>query len=283
MLQHHTYGKEDGRSEVSSWTHSLLAAINFAQRNFNLSGRAYIHIIDRAQVKNDIIHNADIRRSFGNKAPVHTLFPTEWIVHGVVDGPGHWLVKFRKIKSDLPLLRLPTQYIGFPWMGREERQAIHSAMNASQVTQDLNLLSATCKSLATTMMQNYKAKDTPRAKLIQLRLQTTLYCMSPRFTHTEIRAGLNEAEHQDLIKAMGDLTATPGLLDYIDVVSDQVFTHADFPDVTQTRHFLRMLAWSKAAASQVEEVKRKALKRKLEREEERRIAALPWEEYLETL
>lgn len=146
-------------------------------------------------------------------------------------------------------------------------------MNAGQVKHDLNLLASTCKSIAATMMQGYKAKDTQKAKLIQLRLQATLYCMSLRYTGAEIRAGLKEADHQDVIKAMGDLTATPGLLDYVDVVSDHIFTHADFPDVTQTRHFLRMLASSKEAARQVEKDRLK-LKRKRENEEEERIAAL---------
>lgn len=278
MLQHHTRGLVDGRSEISSWTHSFIAAVSFAQQIFQRDGKATIHIIDTAQIENDIIHNADIRRAFGNTDSITTLFPTEWIVHGVVDGPGHWLVKFRKIKSDLPSLRLkPAHPNGFPHMGFSERQAINAAMSAGRVKHDLASMSVTCGRVAATMMERYKAPDTPRAKMIQLRLQGMLYCLYPRFSRKMLKTGLDEKDHHAIIKATGDLTAAPELQKCLDIMEDDVFTHEDFPDVTQARLFLRLLATSREAARQVEEVSRQRLKRKRDEFEDEENGRGAWD------
>lgn len=141
-------------------------------------------------------------------------------------------------------------------------------MSAGRVAHDLNALSVTCKSMAVTMVKGYKDPGTSRAKIIQLPLQAMLCCLSPRFTCTQLRAGLNEDDHQDLIKTIGDLTAEPDLHDYADIVSNKVFTHEDFPDVMQARLYFRMLASSSEAARQVEEAKRQGLKRKREDDED---------------
>jgi hypothetical protein len=265
MLRHHTFGIKDGRSEVSSWTHCLLAAINFAEHVFKRDGTATIHIIDTTQVTNDIFHNADLRRAFGSKEPVNKLFPTEWIVHGIVDGPGYWVVNFRKIKNLLPLLRLtPARSNPFPHMGFVERQEINRRITAGQATCDLSCMSETCNTVATVMMETYKAQDTPTAKTIHLRLRAMLYCLRPRWTRQMLQTGLTQNSNQSLIKAIGDLTPAPALQEHPDIINDDVFTHEDFPDVTQARALLRMLAISREAARQVDEASRKALKRKRE-------------------
>ena len=61
---------------------------------------------------------------------------------------------------------------------------------------------------------------------------------------------------------MGDLTAALELQKCLDVMRDDVFTHEDFPDVTEARIFLRLLATSREAARWVEDVTRQSLKRK---------------------
>ena len=265
MLKHHTFGMADGRSEVSSWTHSLLAAINFAEHVFMRDGKAKIHIIDTTQVTNDIFHNADLRMAFGCKDPVNKLFPTEWIVHGIVDGPGYWVVKFRKIRSLLPPLRLiPTYVNGFPYMGFHERQEISRIIATRLVLRDLPGMRETCNTVATTMMKTYKAQDTPTAKTIHLRLRAMLYCLRPRWNSPSLQRGLSEDNNRPLIEAIGDLTHAPALKEHPDIMNDDVFTHEDFPDVTQARAFLRMLATSTEAARQVDEASRNALKRKRE-------------------
>jgi hypothetical protein len=155
-------------------------------------------------------------------------------------------------------------------MGFSERQDINAAMNAGRVKHDLNSISLTCGRVAAAMMERHKAPDTPRAKMTQLRLQGMLYCLYPRFSRKMLKAGagLNEQDHHPIIKAMGDLTAAPEVQKCLDIMKDDVFTHEDFPDVTQARLFLRLLATSREAARQVEELSRQSLKRKRDEFEE---------------
>lgn len=104
MVQGHLRVEKNSNDEFSSWATTLEVALWFRRDKGEAQEFDHLAIIDTKLIKNDKFHVHQLWRAgyFDNYS--HFIYPSEYLVHGIVEGPGYFCKPLKDLKLLKPLL-----------------------------------------------------------------------------------------------------------------------------------------------------------------------------------